>query len=100
MKQCQPNFNLRVFGITSGSDLLLCSLSEADCKDSQHVSISSLCLYEGLNQSVPFLHQLADLVLCHVHAVEVCVAIVALDFLNLDLHFSPVFIIAFVLQVS
>jgi hypothetical protein len=49
---------------------------------------------------VPFLHKLAEFVSGDVHAVEVGVAVVALDLLNLDLHFPPVLIVAFVLQVG
>jgi len=48
---------------------------------------------------VPFLHKLAEFVSCDVHSIEVGIAVIPFDFLNLDLHFSPVLIVAFVLQV-
>jgi hypothetical protein len=49
---------------------------------------------------VPLLHKLAKLVAGDVHAIEVGIAIVALHFFNLNLYFSPVLVVALVLEVS
>jgi len=43
---------------------------------------------------------LAKLVLGDIDTVEVGVAVVSLDFLDLELNFPPVLVVAFVLQVS
>ena len=94
------NLLLRALGIAGSFDLLSCSLCETNSEDSEHVPIRSLSLNKGFNHVVPFLHQLAELVLSHVHSVEVSVAILAFDFLDLDLHLSPGVTTALVLQVS
>jgi len=88
---------LGTLGVTSGLHLFASSFSEPNGKQSQHVSIGSLGLNECFDQSVPFLNKLAELVFGDVHSVEIGIAIVSLDFFNLYLHFSPVFIVAFVL---
>jgi len=88
---------LGALGIASGLDLFASPPGKPNAEHSEHVPISSLGLHKRLNGGVPFLHKLAELVLGNIHAMEVSVAIVTLYFLNLHLHFSPVFIVAFVL---
>ena len=91
---------LRILGITSSSNLLACSSSEANAEHSKHISIGSLTLNECFDNCVPFLHKLAEFVSCDVHSMEIGIAVVPFDFFNLYLHFSPIFIIAFVLEIS
>jgi len=62
---------------------------EANCEHSEQVSISGLGLNEGLDGCVPLLNDGAELVPGDVHSVEVGVAVEALDFFNLHLHFAP-----------
>jgi hypothetical protein len=80
--------------------LLSGSLGEADGEHSEEVTIKGLGLYECLDGGVPFLHNGAQLVSGDVHTVEVGVAVKALHFFDLHLHFSPGLIIAFSVQIS
>jgi hypothetical protein len=57
-------------------------------------------LHEGFNGGVPLLDNGAQLVPGDVHSVEVGVAVEALDFFDLHLHFSPGLIIAISVQIS
>jgi len=95
------DFLLRALGVTGSFDLLSSPFCEGDAENPEHVPVNSLGLNESFHQCVPFLHQGAQFVLCYVHTVEVSVAIVALDFFNLDFHFSPgISTTAFGLQIS
>lgn len=49
---------------------------------------------------MPLLHKHAELVLGDVHSVEVGEAVVALNCLNLELHFAPLVVVRLILQVS
>ena len=49
---------------------------------------------------MPFLDEGAELVSGDVHAVEVGIAVVSLNFLNLDLNLSPVLFVGLTVQVS
>lgn len=80
--------------------MLSCSLGETNGEHSEEVTISGLGLHEGFNCGVPFLDNGAQLVSGDVHTVEVSVAVEALDFLDLHLHFSPGLFVAFSVQVG
>ena len=80
--------------------MLSCSLGETNGKHSEEVSVSGLGLHEGLNGGVPFLNNGAQLVSGDVHTVEVSVAVEALHFLDLHLHFSPGLFVALSVQIG
>src|SRR6185437_6965851 len=60
----------------------------------------SFGLNKCFDEGVPLLDEGTELVFSDSHTVEVGVAIVALDFFNLYLHFSPGLIIAISIQIS
>lgn len=91
---------MRGLSVAGSLDLLVSSLGKPNDKNSQHESVGSLALNEGLNHVVPLLHELAQHVLGHVHSVEVGIAVSTLHFFNLDLHLPPGLATALVLQVS
>lgn len=73
---------------------------ERDGEHAQQVAVSGLGLNEGLNECVPLLDKSAELVAGRVKAVEVGIAVHALDFLNLELDLSPGVLVVLVHQVS
>lgn len=81
--------NLGVLGVAGGLDLSSPPGGEAHSKDSDEVSILGFDLNEGLDEGLPLLDELADLVSGGAHAVEAGVAVRVLDFLNLKLDVSP-----------
>jgi len=83
------NLLLRALSVAGSFNLLSCSLGEPNREDSEHVPIRGLGLHEGLNHVVPFLHELAEFVLGHVHPIEVGVAVRSLHLFHLHLHLSP-----------
>ena len=87
-------------GVASSADLAVGSLGEANAEHAEEVAVEGLCLNEGLNGGVPLLDDGAKLVTSDVHAVEVGVAVEALDFLDLDLHLSPCLFVAVSVQIS
>lgn len=80
---------LRALGVAGGANLAAGSLSEANAEHAEEVPIGGLGLHEGLNGGVPLLDNSAELVAGDVHAVEVGVAVEALDLFDLYLHLSP-----------
>jgi len=78
-----------VFSITCGLHLLLGSLSESDCEQSEDESIGSLGLNACLNEGVPFLDHGACLISGNIHSVEVCEAIESLNLIDLEFKLSP-----------
>ena len=91
---------LRALGVACGADLSACSLGESNAEHTEEIAVSSLGLHEGLNSGVPLLHNGAELVTGDVHAVEVGVAVEALNFFDLDLHLSPGLFVALSVQIS
>ncbi len=91
---------LRSLSVASGANLTAGSLGETDAEHTEEVSIEGLCLNEGLNSGVPLLDNGAKLVASDVHAIEVGVAVEALDLLDLHLHLSPSLIVALSVQIS
>jgi len=87
-------------GVASSADLAVGSLGEANAEHTEEVAIEGLCLNEGLNGSVPLLDNGAKLITSDVHAVEVGVAVEALDLLYLNLHLSPSLFVAVSVQIS
>ena len=80
---------LRCFGVASGLDLSLGLSGEANGEHSHDVAVSGLGLHEGLDQGLPFLDHSASMVSSDVHTVEVGVAVVSLDLIDLELEGSP-----------
>jgi len=87
-------------GVASGLDLSGGLLGEADAEHSDNVSVGGLGLHESLDKSVPLLDHGASFVSGDVHAVEVGVAIKALNLINLELKLSPVLSIRGVVAIS
>ena len=76
------------------------SAGKGDAEHAKQVAVTGLCLYEGLNEGVPLLDEGAELVTGHVEAVEVSIAVHALDFFDLELDLSPGILVVLILQVS
>lgn len=76
-------------GVAGGLDLLLRLLGEGDAEHAEKVAIGGLSLNEGLNERVPLLKHSAAVVAGDVHAVEVGIAVEALDFLDLEAKLLP-----------
>ena len=91
---------LRALSVASSAHLVLGSLGEANAEHTEEVSVEGLGLNEGLDGGVPLLDDGAKLVAGDVHAVEVGVAVEALDFLDLHLHLSPSLVVAVSVQIS
>lgn len=64
------------------------------------VAVGGLGLSEGLNSGVPLLDEGAHLVSGDVEAIEVGVALEALDFLALQAHLSPALLVSVLVQVT
>jgi len=62
---------------------------ETEDEDTEEETIGSLDVDVGFDQVLPFTDVVALLVAGHVHTVENCVAVAALDILNFELEFSP-----------
>lgn len=75
-------------------------LGKTDAEHAKEVAVDGLGLDEGLNGGVPLLNDGAELVAGDVHAVEVGVAVEALDLLNLHLHLSPGLFVGVSVQIS
>lgn len=76
-------------GIARGLNLSWSLLGEGDAEESHEVSIGGLGLNESLNEGVPLLDHGAGMVSGDIHSVEVGIAIISLDFIDLELHSSP-----------
>ena len=76
-------------GVAGSLHLTRSLLGEADGKHSHDVAVHGFGLYVGLNQRVPFLDHRAGVVPGDVHTMEVGVAIVSLDLVDLELQLSP-----------
>jgi len=94
------DFFLRSFSVACSLDLFSSSLGECDSEDAQHVPVRGLGLHERFHKGVPLLDQSAQFVFGDIHTIEVSIAVVAFDLLNLHFHFSPGISRALVLQVS
>ena len=86
--------------VAGGANLTAGSLGETNAEHSEEVAIEGLGLDEGLNGGVPLLDDGAELVASDVHAVEVGVAVEALDLFDLHLHLSPGLFVAVSVQIS
>jgi hypothetical protein len=93
-------FGLGSLGVASSLDLALVAAGESDGEHTDEVAVEGLGLNEGLNQGVPLLNEGAKLVTGDVHAVEVGVAVKALDFLDLELDLSPCELVSVVVQLT
>lgn len=81
------------FGVARGLNLSWSLLGEGDAEQSHEVSVGGLGLNEGLNEGVPLLDHGAGMVSGDIHSVEVGIAIISLDFIDLELHSSPGFVV-------
>lgn len=80
---------LRGLGVACGLHLTWRLLRESNREHSHDVTIHGLSLNVGLDQRVPFLNHSAGMVSGDVHTMEVGVAILSLDLINLELQLSP-----------
>ena len=87
---------LGVLGVAGGLNLSPPSSSEADSKDSEQEAVLGFDLNERLNEGLPFLNELANLVSGGAHAVEAGIAVRVLDLLDLKLDVSPPHVLVFV----
>lgn len=76
-------------GIAGSLNLFLGLLSKSNAEHSEDVAILSFSLNKSLDEGVPFLNHSSTMVPGDVHAIEVGIAIEALDFLNLELKLLP-----------
>ena len=91
---------LRVLRVAGGLNLALVAAGECNAEHAEHVAIKGLSLHEGFDERVPLLNEGAELVTGHIHAVEVGVAVLSLDFFDLELNLPPSVFVVLVLQVS
>jgi len=80
---------LRGLGVAGGLHLTWRLLRESDGEHSYDVAVSGFGLDVRFNQRVPFLDHGAGMVPGDVHTMEVGVAIVSLDLVDLELQLSP-----------
>jgi hypothetical protein len=80
---------VRSLGIGGSLNLFLGLLSESNAEHSEDVAILGFSLNKSFNEGVPFLDHSSTMVPGDVHAIEVGIAIKALDFLNLELKLLP-----------
>ena len=74
--------------VAGSLNLLRGLLGEGNGEHSEDVSVVGLGLNEGLNGGVPLLHHGLSLISSDVHTVEVSVAVVSLDLVDLELELS------------
>lgn len=92
--------SLRSFGITSGLELSLSLLGESNSEHSDEIAISGLDINEGLDGTLPFLHNMTNLVSCHVHTIERSQTFLVLNIFNLKLDFPPVLLLRVSVEIS
>lgn len=80
--------------------MLVLAFGERNAEHADEVAIGRLALNERLNESVPLLDESAKLVSGDIHAMEVGVAVVTLDFFDLHLHLSPGVVMGLSVQVT
>jgi len=91
---------LRIFGVAGGLYLSLMASGECDAEHSDEVAVLGLCLNEGFNGGVPLLDESAELVSGDIDAIEVSIAVEALDLLDLYADLSPGLLMSITVQVS
>jgi len=91
---------LGALGVAGSLNLLLVAAGEGNSEDADKVAIEGLGLDEGLNEGVPLLDEGAKTIAGHIHAVEVGVAVEALDFLALEADSAPGLIVSVGVQVT
>lgn len=87
-------------GIAGCFNLSWCFLGESNAEHSNDVSIGGLGLNVALNKRVPLFDHGASLISGDVHTVEVGVAVISLDLIDLELKLSPVLSIGRVVAVG
>ena len=90
---------MRGLGVACGFYLLLCLLGEGNAEHSDNISVKGFGLYERFNEWVPLLDHWACLISGDVHTVEVGIAVVTFDFVNLELKSSPSVLLSTVVTV-
>ena len=91
--------DLRRRGVGSLLDLIGAALGKADREQAQEVVVSGLDGDVGLDQSLPFADERPQLVRGEVKAVEVCQAVLALNFINPELDLAER-VLLILLQIS
>ena len=91
---------MRSLGIAGSLDLLLGLLCKSNAEHSEDVTILGLSLNESLNKRMPFLDHSSTMVPGDVHAIEVRIAIKALDFLDLESKLLPSSVLGILIAVS
>ena len=91
---------MRSLGIAGSLDLLLGLLCKSNAEHSEDVTILGLSLDESLNERMPFLDHSSTMVPGDVHAIEVRIAIKALDFLDLESKLLPSSVLGILIAVS
>ena len=92
--------DLASLGIGCLADLRWPPLCEAYCEETKEIAVGGFDINMCLDESLPFAHKRPELVRSEVHAMEVCEAILALDFINpqLDLTERVILILVQVAQ--
>lgn len=76
-------------GIAGSLDLLLGLLCKSNAEHSEDVTILGFGLDKSLNEGVPFLDHSSTMVPGDVHAIEISIAVKALNLLNLESKLLP-----------
>jgi len=73
---------------------------EGNAEHADLVTIDGLGLRESLDRGVPLLDESAELVSGDIHAVEVSVAVVALNLFALDANLSPGLLVSVLVEIT
>jgi len=76
-------------GIAGSLDLLLGLLCESNAEHSEEVSILGFGLNESFDEGMPFLNHSSTMVPGDVHAIEIGIAVKALNFFDLETKLLP-----------
>jgi len=76
------------FGVAGSGDLVVLGSRECDAKETDGVSVRGTAVYVGLDDGLLLSDQRAKLVAGHVHAVEIQQAVVSLNVLDTESHFT------------
>ena len=87
-------------GIAGGLHLSSVAFGERNGENTYKVTILGLGLNESLDEGVPFLDKLAELITSDVHTVEVGVAVETFDFLALESYLSPCLLVSIVVEFT
>jgi hypothetical protein len=89
-----------VLGIACGFDLLSGFLGKGKGEKSETVTIGGFGLNESLDERMPFFNHGACFVSWDIHTVEVSIAILTFNFIDLEFELSPGLGLSLVVAVS